>query len=101
MQHLIQFPYGEQGAVHFALLCPVVRCWKVRYQVLGKVGPFPVLRVVLAFDAVEYPLYDDIGVIGHHIVLEAHCPDASVAGLSQELVHVPQGLVWLGVLEVS
>ena len=46
-----------------------------------------VLGVVLALEAVEDFLQDYLGAVDQCAALQAHRPDASVAGLPQDFVH--------------
>ena len=56
---------------------------------------------MLASEAVADFLQDHLGVVGHRAVLGAHRLDALMAAFPQDLVHVLQGLVGLGVLKVA
>ena len=74
--------------MHVGLLSPVVKCSQKSYQFLDVGGQLPVLRVMLAFIAVEYLLHDHIWLVRHRAVLEAYRFEAPVGCFSQDLVHV-------------
>ena len=60
----------------------------MRYPFLRVRGLLLVLDVVLALEAVEDFLQDQVGVAGHCAVLQAHRSDATVASFPQDFVHV-------------